>query len=247
VLPQQLCGVACAELLLNTGNLQVACTRSGSLSFETSALIYVSLGHRSTCIMSSNKPAQDDLSNASPSPSKPPPGWVIGPDGKPCKICTAFRNWKPRTGNSNEAAASAGTAGTSTGTAAAAIVAGQAAAPVRPTNCPPDVEDLGRATWTFLHTTAAYYPERPTPTQRANMLSLIRALPMLYPCSNCAADFDERVREHPPDVSGRVGLSRWLCERHNEVNEKLGKTKFSCATEKLDERWKDGPSDGSCD
>ena len=70
---------------------------------------------------------------------------------------------------------------------------------------------------------------------------------MLYPCSHCAADFDERVKEHPPDVSGRLGLSRWLCERHNEVNKKLGKEKFSCAMEKLDERWKDGPNDGSCD
>jgi len=79
------------------------------------------------------------------------------------------------------------------------------------------------------------------------MLGLLRALPMLYPCSHCAADFDERVRAHPPDVSGRLGLSRWLCERHNEVNAKLGKEKFDCAVGKLDERWKDGPSDGSCD
>lgn len=138
--------------------------------------------------------------------------------------------------------------GTTAATAAAAAAATAAnTTPVRPENCPPDVEILGRATWTFLHTTAAYYPEKPSPTQRANMLSLIRALPMLYPCSHCATDFDERVRAHPPDVSGRTALSRWLCERHNEVNEKLGKEKFDCAIQKLDERWKEGPSDGSCD
>ncbi|GAV98642.1 mitochondrial FAD-linked sulfhydryl oxidase ERV1 [Lentinula edodes] len=29
---------------------------------------------------------------------------------------------------------------------------------IPPTNCPPDSEELGHATWTFLHTTAAYYP-----------------------------------------------------------------------------------------
>lgn len=197
-------------------------------------------------------PSDQNKPTSSTGQAKPPPGWVIGPDGKPCKICTAFRNW-PRTvktskatGSSSDKTSGSAVAGTT------AAVATQAApqmdtTPVRPENCPPDVEVLGRATWTFLHTTAAYYPERPTPTQRANMLSLIRALPMLYPCSHCAADFDERVKEHPPDVSGRFGLSRWLCERHNEVNEKLGKSKFGCAIEKLDERWKDGPSDGSCD
>ena len=117
----------------------------------------------------------------------------------------------------------------------------------RPENCPPDVEQLGRATWTFLHTTAAYYPDRPSREQRVNMLSLLRALPVLYPCSFCAQHFGERMQARPPDVSGRAGLSRWLCERHNEVNERLGKETFECTVEKLDERWKDGPADGSCD
>ncbi|KIJ11864.1 hypothetical protein PAXINDRAFT_171598, partial [Paxillus involutus ATCC 200175] len=114
----------------------------------------------------------------------------------------------------------------------------------RPENCPPDVEQLGRATWTFLHTTAAYYPERPTPFQRANMLNLLYSLPVLYPCSHCASHLGEETKRNPPDVSGRIALSRWLCERHNEVNERLGKETFDCA--KTDERWRDGPPDGSC-
>lgn len=183
-------------------------------------------------------------------PQKPPPGYVLGPDGKPCKICTSFRNWKPKTTKATgQAGGSAGSSTTATSATTMAAAAGVASAepPTRPANCPPDVEVLGNATWTFLHTTAAYYPEKPSPTQRANMLSLVRALPMLYPCSHCATDFDVSVKAHPPDVSGRLGLSRWLCERHNEVNEKLGKTRFNCAIDKLDERWKDGPKDGSCD
>lgn len=77
------------------------------------------------------------------------------------------------------------------------------------------------------------------------MLMLIQALPVLYPCGPCAEDFGEDVRVNPPNVSSREGLSRWLCERHNEVNMKLGKDNFDCA--KTDERWKDGPGDGSCD
>jgi len=177
-----------------------------------------------------------------------PPGMIMGPDGKPCKVCTAFRNWRPRTTTRTEANEESRSGGHKPAMAALAFGSASTSSSrpeVPPAHCPPDVEQLGRATWTFLHTTAAYYPERPTPAQRANMLSLIRSLPTLYPCATCASDFGEDMNEHPPDVSGRVGLSRWLCERHNQVNEKLGKEIFDCA--KTDERWKDGPSAGSCD
>ncbi|KAG6890085.1 hypothetical protein C0995_012034 [Termitomyces sp. Mi166 len=191
--------------------------------------------------------------STSSSKNKIPPGMVMGPDGKPCKICTAFRNWRPGTAEAVDKERKGGQRSPSTAAAMAALASGTAVASTAttstldgpPPNCPPDVEQLGRATWTFLHTTAAYYPKRPTPTQRANMLMLLRSLPLLYPCSNCAEDFGEDIAKNPPDVSGRVGLSRWLCERHNAVNAKLGKEVFDCA--KTDERWKDGPGDGSCD
>ncbi|KAF8074902.1 ERV/ALR sulfhydryl oxidase domain-containing protein [Lyophyllum atratum] len=184
-----------------------------------------------------------------------PPGMVMGPDGKPCKICTAFRHWRPGTASGTKANEKGRKGGQrSTAAMMAALASGTAPSPstaaaaVRadepPPNCPPDVEQLGRATWTFLHTTAAYYPERPTLAHRSHMLMLLRSLPVLYPCTNCAEDFGEDMKVHPPDVSSRVGLSQWLCQRHNEVNEKLGKERFDCA--KTDERWKDGPPDGSC-
>ena len=143
-------------------------------------------------------------------------GVVLGPDGKPCKPCTAFRNWKPIGGGKR-------------------TVAGE---------CPADVEQLGRATWTFLHTTAAYYPTKPTSSQRRSMLGLLHSLPTLYPCSHCASHFGDRMKEHPAEeaVGGREELILWLCERHNEVNDRVGKGKFDCEIGKLDERWKDGCS-----
>jgi FAD-linked sulfhydryl oxidase len=179
-------------------------------------------------------------------------GMVLGPDGKPCRVCTTFRNWKPPKTTAAMAQPSDGGHKSTLGVMAAlAASAGSPSAaaivPVAtpPAECPPDGEQLGRATWTFLHTTAAYYPERPTPYQRANMLGLLRALPILYPCSHCASHLAETMQGHPPDVSGRAGLSRWLCERHNDVNERLGKEVFDC--DGVDERWRDGPPDGSCD
>ncbi|TDL23966.1 FAD-dependent thiol oxidase [Rickenella mellea] len=193
------------------------------------------------------------MTNATPESTKAkqfPPGMILGPDGKPCKICTAFRNWKPDTAaknseSSNKPSSFTATAGVMSELAGFTKASSRPDTP--PEGCPPDVEQLGRATWTFLHTTAAYYPDRPTPRQKANMYSLLSSLPILYPCTHCAADLGENVKSHPPDVSGRVGLSRWLCERHNEVNEKLGKPIFDCSIKKTDERWKDGPSDGRCD
>ena len=226
--------------------------------------------------MSSNSSRTDTStaeSSSFPSRAPPlPPGMVLGPDGKPCKICTSFRNWKPTgTGTTGGAGNSNTTTSTSTrgnksnkssgGDSAAQAIASSTAAAValattstaneedarrwRAEHCPPDVESLGRATWTFLHTTAAYYPEAPTPTQRAHMLQLLHALPRLYPCSHCAEDLGTRIQRRPPDVRSRAALAAWLCATHNEVNAELGKPTFDCA--RVDERWRDGPKDGSCD
>lgn len=190
--------------------------------------------------------------SASSSKNTPlPPGMVIGPDGKPCRICSsgaAFRNWIAGTkSNKKDSQPPPPTTTNPIAKAAApaAVVASAAAAPPpAPPQCPPDKDEIGRATWTFLHTTAAYYPEKPTPNQRVNMLSLLHALPSLYPCSYCAKHLGENLKEYPPDVSGRAALSQWLCQRHNDVNRRMGKTIFDC--DKTDERWKDGPADGSC-
>lgn len=52
--------------------------------------------------------------------------------------------------------------------------------------CPVDREELGRATWTFLHTTAAYYPDHASAHQQQEMTQLLRALSNFYPCDDCA-------------------------------------------------------------
>lgn len=111
--------------------------------------------------------------------------------------------------------------------------------------CPPDVEQLGRHTWTFLHTTAAYYPDQPSDQHKKNASALFNSLPSLYPCSFCADELGKEIqRVGPPDVSSRSALSNWLCNIHNEVNERLGKKQFDCS--QVLKRWKDGWDDGRC-
>jgi mitochondrial FAD-linked sulfhydryl oxidase len=40
---------------------------------------------------------------------------------------------------------------------------------------------LGRATWTVLHTTAAYLSDTPTPAERQGFASLAASMSVLYP------------------------------------------------------------------
>ena len=45
--------------------------------------------------------------------------------------------------------------------------------------CPVDREELGRGTWDLLHTTAAYYPETPSATDKAAGEGLVLGLTRL--------------------------------------------------------------------
>lgn len=133
------------------------------------------------------------------------------------------------------------------GSGATTTAAAAASSTTPRSDCPADVETLGRHTWTFLHTTAAYYPEAPSQSHQSNMLSLLKSLPTLYPCHHCADALKSELAVHPPEpaVKDRVTLSKWMCDIHNEVNGRLGKDLFDCS--KTDERWRTGWKDGSCD
>ncbi|CAG0886003.1 unnamed protein product [Darwinula stevensoni] len=109
--------------------------------------------------------------------------------------------------------------------------------PTRP-DCPLDVETLGQSTWNLLHTMAAYYPKNPTPTEQKSMQDFMQLFASFYPCSHCSQDFRDELAKNPPQTENQNAFSRWMCERHNKVNEKLGKPLFDCS--KVDERWRNG-------
>lgn len=103
---------------------------------------------------------------------------------------------------------------------------------------PPDVEQLGRSSWTLLHSIAATYPETPSTKQQADLKQFVELFGKFYPCWFCAEDFVKYTAQNEPKVRTQDDFGRWLCDAHNEVNLKLGKPKFDCLLWK--QRWKDG-------
>ncbi|KAL8942347.1 MAG: hypothetical protein Q9216_001729 [Gyalolechia sp. 2 TL-2023] len=175
------------------------------------------------------------------SPDKLPKGVVLGKDGKPCRTCTSSADWAAMMKKSISKDKSATTTGISTPPSV------DTASLAPPSDCPPDVEELGRSTWTLLHTISASYPPRASPAQQGEMRQFLGLFGKLYPCWVCAKDFQEWMarKGNEPRVEGRSGLGRWMCEAHNEVNRKLGKQEFDCG--KWEERWQTGWKDGTCD
>ncbi|PIA33158.1 hypothetical protein AQUCO_04200133v1 [Aquilegia coerulea] len=96
-------------------------------------------------------------------------------------------------------------------------------------------EELGRATWTLLHTLAAQLPDRPTRQQKKDVRELMAILSRLYPCKECADHFKEVLSANPVQAGSQAEFSQWLCHVHNVVNRSLDKLVFPC--QRVDARW----------
>ncbi|KAI4204617.1 MAG: hypothetical protein LQ350_000932 [Teloschistes chrysophthalmus] len=174
-------------------------------------------------------------------PEKYPKGVVLGKDGKPCRTCTSSADWAAMMKKA------VGKDGSKTTTEKSTPPSVSTSSLDPPSECPPDVEELGRNTWTLLHTMSASYPSRASPTQQSEMRRFLGLFGRLYPCWVCAEDFQEWMtrKGNEPRLEGRDRFGRWMCEAHNEVNRKLGKQEFDCG--KWEERWRTGWKDGRCD
>ncbi|XP_014218040.1 FAD-linked sulfhydryl oxidase ALR [Copidosoma floridanum] len=163
----------------------------------------------------------------------------IGADGKPCRACSDFKYWAKLQKKAfyNESKNSEDKNPDKKSVESTAIVSRK--------DCPLDRGELGSSTWSFLHTMAAYYPDTPTAEQKTSMSTFFNLFAKFYPCRICAEDLQAQLEESPPQTDSQHRLSQWLCDIHNEVNEKLGKPLFDCKL--VNQRWRDGWADGSCD
>ncbi|KAF1834847.1 mitochondrial FAD-linked sulfhydryl oxidase-like protein ERV1 [Decorospora gaudefroyi] len=159
-------------------------------------------------------------------------GIILGPDGKPCRTCNDVASLFAISGKMP-------TKRTSTTTSQPSTL------PALPADCPPDVEALGRSSWTLLHSITGAYPVNPSPQLQSETKSFLSTFGKLYPCGFCAADFQDWMSKNTPRVSSRSEFGTWMCEAHNAVNVKLGKEVFDCT--RWEERWRTGWKDGRCD
>lgn len=72
--------------------------------------------------------------------------------------------------------------------------------------CPPDSRELGRSTWTYLHSLAAHYPDKPGADEKKEMSSFVRTFARTYPCHYCA----DHMQEYIQDKVRGVGRGRYL-------------------------------------
>uniref|UniRef100_A0A1Q3FFL0 Sulfhydryl oxidase n=1 Tax=Culex tarsalis TaxID=7177 RepID=A0A1Q3FFL0_CULTA len=164
----------------------------------------------------------------------------------PCRTCTDFKSWskqqrKALSTNSTTTTPPPSEVSSRTAAPAAVLNTGDQL----PKHCPLDKERLGRHTWGLLHTMAAYFPDQPSAEEQSNVRQFFNAFAKVYPCEYCAKDFQQELKTDPPETTSQHSLSQWLCRMHNRVNQKLGKPAFDCS--RVNERWRDGPADGSCD
>ncbi|KAJ0982105.1 hypothetical protein J5N97_010360 [Dioscorea zingiberensis] len=116
----------------------------------------------------------------------------------------------------------------------------------KPVAVPLTKEELGRATWTLLHTIGAQFPDNPTRQQKRDVKELMAILSRIYPCKECADHFKEVLKANPVQAGSQAELSQWLCHVHNVVNRSLGKLIFPC--QRVNARWgKLDCKDRACD
>ncbi|KAM0673874.1 hypothetical protein GVAV_002712 [Gurleya vavrai] len=99
-------------------------------------------------------------------------------------------------------------------------------------------ENLGRSTWTLLHTLASVYPGIPSEQHKKDVLKFIYLLSKLYPCGDCAQHFQQLLKGFPPKIGNHDEFVEWLCKAHNVVNKRLKKEEFDC--KRVEERWECG-------
>ncbi|CEL63321.1 FAD-linked sulfhydryl oxidase ERV2 OS=Saccharomyces cerevisiae (strain ATCC 204508 / S288c) GN=ERV2 PE=1 SV=1 [Rhizoctonia solani AG-1 IB] len=95
--------------------------------------------------------------------------------------------------------------------------------------------ELGRSTWKLMHTMTLRFPDKPTEDERKALESFFYLTSRLYPCGECAAEFQALLKKYPPQTSSRMVSALWLCSLHNMVNARLKKPEFDCT--KLDETY----------
>lgn len=100
-----------------------------------------------------------------------------------------------------------------------------------------DPKVWGPHLWTYLHCSAANYPEQPTSQQIDDMIAFLISLKSTLPCPNCKVHYGQYIQQNKDRLrdicSNRNRLFNFTVDIHNKVNERNNKRLVS-----YDEAWK---------
>src|SRR5215831_14707163 len=91
-------------------------------------------------------------------------------------------------------------------------------------------EEYGSSLWKILHSYTANLPEKVSSNDRRNFKHTVLDLVDKYPCSDCKDHALSYLKAHKPKSNTRQDYFNFLCEFHNEVNQKTGKPTQDCST-----------------
>ncbi|CAE6477424.1 unnamed protein product [Rhizoctonia solani] len=60
--------------------------------------------------------------------------------------------------------------------------------------------ELGRSTWKLMHTMTLRFPDKPTEDERKALESFFYLTSRLYPCGECATEFQALLKKYPPQA-----------------------------------------------
>ena len=88
--------------------------------------------------------------------------------------------------------------------------------------------EIGRRTWTLLHSMANTFPLNPTEEDKNMMKKFMYGLARSYPCKVCGGHLIKMLDKKGIKMENRKEFGNYICNIHNIVNKVLNKTEFDC-------------------
>ena len=95
--------------------------------------------------------------------------------------------------------------------------------------------EIGRRTWSLLHSIGNTFPENPTEKDKNIMKKFMYGLARSYPCKVCGGHLIKMLDKKGIKMDTRKEFGNYICNIHNIVNKVLNKTEFDC--DKANEVW----------
>ena len=89
-------------------------------------------------------------------------------------------------------------------------------------------QEIGRNTWSLLHSIAASYPNEPTKEDKQQITNFLYGLANLFPCKICGNHLLRMLNKEGIHADSREELVNYMCKIHNIVNKVLNKPHFDC-------------------